>query len=283
MSSTSRTHFMWMLFLISAALFLSSKAHADESIGVASLVRNQVNGVLPSGTLEIHVGQSVIRDEIVKTSSESQAKLVFTDSTNLAVGPNSVVKLDRFVAAEASNYSKATVNALKGAFRFTTGHSEKPAYEVNTGIATIGVRGTIYELFAEPGQTTVNVLEGRVRACVREDKYKPGKSRKPRCCDVGPLPNKKSDEAEAQTVPRSFLAGKNKAVLTAEGCTLINSSGPEMDCSTAGFCEAEQYAEGLPLELPLLLPLVPPVICVAAGCFDHNNPPPTTPVFPSSP
>jgi hypothetical protein len=285
MSSASRTHCMGMLFLFSAALFIfmCSKAHAGEGIGVASLVRNQVNGVLPSGTLEIQVGQSVVRDEIIKTSSDSQAKLVFTDSTNLAVGPNSVVKLDKFVAAESSSYSKATVNALKGAFRFTTGHSEKPAYEVNTGIATIGVRGTIYELFVEPSQTTVNVLEGRVRACVREDKYKPGKSRKPRCCDVGPLPNKKSDEAEAQTAPRPSLAGGKKAVLTAEGCALEDSSGPEMDCSTAGFCDAEQYAEGLPVELPLLLPLVPPIICAAAGCFDHHTRPTPTPIFPTSP
>ena len=264
MSSSFSMRLMLMSVLIEAAVFMVTEVRAEENIGVASLIRNYVNGVLPTRTFEINVGESVIRDEIVKTGSDSQAKIVFTDSTNLAVGPNSIVKLDTFVAAQPGNYSQATLNVLKGAFRFTTGHSEKPAYEVHTPVATIGVRGTIYELFVEPRQTTINMLEGRVRACVKADKYRESESRRPRCCDVDARDRNK------------------KAILNPEGCVLTNSSGPEMDCSTAGFCDTEQYAAGLPLEFPLLLPLLPlpPAICAAAGCFEQNTPRPPLPVSP---
>lgn len=149
--------------LAAAAVFVAADVRAYENIGVASFVRNEVNGVLPTRTVLINVGENVVRDEIVKTSQDSVAKLVFTDSSNLSIGPNSVVKLDKFVAAGPSNYGKATINVLKGAFRFTTGHFDKRAYEVKTGVASIGVRGTIYEGRAEAHRTILNVIEGLVR------------------------------------------------------------------------------------------------------------------------
>lgn len=151
------------LCLLLAAAIVAGEVHAYENIGVASFVRNEVTGVLPTRSVVINVGENVVRDEIVKTSQDSVAKLVFTDSSNLSIGPNSMVKLDKFVAAGASSYGKETINVLKGAFRFTTGHFDKRAYEVKTGVATIGVRGTIYEGRAEPNRTILNVLEGAVR------------------------------------------------------------------------------------------------------------------------
>ncbi len=149
--------------LLLAAAIVAGDVHAYENIGVASFVRNEVTGVLPTRSVLINVGENVVRDEIVKTSQDSVAKLVFTDSSNLSIGPNSMVKLDKFVAAGASSYGKETINVLKGTFRFTTGHFDKRAYEVKTGVATIGVRGTIYEGRAEPNRTILNVLEGVVR------------------------------------------------------------------------------------------------------------------------
>ncbi len=151
------------LCLLLAAAIVAGDVRAYENIGVASFVRNEVTGVLPTRSVVINVGENVVRDEIVKTSQDSVAKLVFTDSSNLSIGPNSMVKLDKFVAAGASSYGKETINVLKGAFRFTTGHFDKRAYEVKTGVATIGVRGTIYEGRAEPNRTILNVLEGAVR------------------------------------------------------------------------------------------------------------------------
>ena len=117
---------------------------------------------MPTGDVQINVGESVIRNEIVKTAAESWTKLVFSDSTNLSVGPNATVRLSNFVSAGPSSYGKATIDIAKGAFRFATGHSEKRAYEINTGVATIGVRGTVFDGDSETGSTKLHVASGAV-------------------------------------------------------------------------------------------------------------------------
>ena len=158
-----RRHQAWLCCLLAAGTTsLSAEVRADETIGVASVVRNNVNGVLPSRTFQINVGEQVVRDETVETAQDSSAKIVFTDSTNLAIGPNSAVKLNNFVSSGPSSYGKATVDVAKGVFRFTTGHSDKRAYEINTGVATIGVRGTIFEGEKTPRRTKLHVVEGVV-------------------------------------------------------------------------------------------------------------------------
>ena len=152
------------------APYPSAPAQAEENIGVASVVRNDVTGVLVSGTVKVNVGASVFHNEVMRTAKDSSAKLVFTDSTNLAIGPNSTVKLTNFVFSGPSSYGKATINVAKGAFRFTTGHSDKGAYELNTGVATIGVRGTIFEGLVEPDETKLHVVEGIVDVRTKKGK-----------------------------------------------------------------------------------------------------------------
>jgi hypothetical protein len=157
--------------LLAAATSLAGGARADEAIGVASVVRNNVSGVLPSGAVQIDSGASVVRNEIVKTAEDSSTKLVFTDSTNLAIGPSSTVKLNNFVSAGPSTYGKATIDMAKGVFRFTTGHSDKRAYEINTGVATIGVRGTIFEVETKPHRVRLHVVDGIVNVRTKNGRF----------------------------------------------------------------------------------------------------------------
>ncbi len=163
----------WLGFLATlAAASLATGARADDdAIGVASVVRNNVSGVLPSGIVKIDTGASVVRNEVVKTAEDSSTKLVFTDSTNLAIGPSSTVRLSNFVSAGPSTYGKAAIDVAKGVFRFTTGHSDKRAYEITTGVATIGVRGTIFEGESTPGRTRLHVVNGIVNVRTKNGKY----------------------------------------------------------------------------------------------------------------
>ena len=52
-----------------------------------------------------------------------------------------------------------------GAFRFVTGHSDKNAYKITTGIATIGVRGTTLDILSQRGRTVVVLQDGASRVC----------------------------------------------------------------------------------------------------------------------
>lgn len=156
--------------LLMAVLGTSSMitgATAAERIGSTEIARNVVQQIAGATATPIQANDNVFANESVRTGVESAAKFVFSDSTNLAIGPTSNVKLDRFVYSGDSNYAKAAVKFTTGAFRFTTGVSDKKAYELKTDTATIGVRGTVFDVLVQHGQTTVTLVEGEVVVCPR--------------------------------------------------------------------------------------------------------------------
>ena len=157
------------VFLISVLLPLTGlaldPAHAQTRVGEAVLVQNQVARVAGSLTMPISVGDGLMRDETVRTGTESAAKLVMADSTNLSIGPNASITLDRTVFNDEHSYREIAIKLATGAFRFVTGHSEKAAYTIKTPIASIGVRGTVLDILSQRGKTTVVLQEGASRVC----------------------------------------------------------------------------------------------------------------------
>ena len=153
-----------MVFALTAAGGAAGGAMAQQAIGSTSLAQNQVTREAGGASGVLTVGDSVFLNEIVKTGSDSLAKFVFLDSTNLAVGPVSRVTLDRFVYQGDPGAEKVAVNLAKGVFRFTTGSLDKKAYTINTPTAAIGVRGTVLDIRVG-GQTKVTLIEGQAIVC----------------------------------------------------------------------------------------------------------------------
>ena len=149
------------------ATALASPAMADDKIGSAAHAQNSVDRLLKTMTTPIKLGDDVFSNEKVRTGTDSSARFVFTDTTNLAMGPTSTVTLDRFVYSGETNYAKAAVKFTTGAFRFTTGASDKNAYQIKTDTATIGVRGTVFDVEVDRGVTTVTLVEGAIAICPR--------------------------------------------------------------------------------------------------------------------
>jgi len=148
-----------------AAAFAGSSALAETRVGEAAVVKNEVVRVNASGGAQINVGDSLLRDEVVRTGLDSATRLVMADSTNLSLGPSSTITLDRTVFDDEHTYRDIAVRLTSGAFRFVTGHSEKKAYTITTSVATIGVRGTILDILAQRGKTTVVLQEGASSVC----------------------------------------------------------------------------------------------------------------------
>jgi hypothetical protein len=142
-------------------------AAAQEHIGSAAAAHNDVTRELAGAAAPLAVGDSVFRNEVVRTGTDSAAKLVFLDSTNLGVGPISRVTLDQFVYVGESNGQKMTVNLAKGVFRFTTGALDKKAYEITTPTAAIGVRGTVLDIGVQGATSRVTLVEGQALVCPR--------------------------------------------------------------------------------------------------------------------
>jgi len=139
-------------------------AQAPARVGEAAVVKNEVLRVAAS-TTQINVGDALLRDETVRTGADSATRLVMADSTNLSLGPNATLKLDRTVFDDEHHYRDVAVRLTSGSFRFVTGHSEKAAYKITTPLATIGVRGTTLDILSQRGQTIVNLQEGASTVC----------------------------------------------------------------------------------------------------------------------
>jgi hypothetical protein len=154
-----------VLALCFAAGLAASPAHAQARVGEAAVIKNEVVRVAGPSTSQINVGDGVLRDEVVHTGLDSAARLVMADSTNLSLGPNATLKLDRTVFNDEHSYRDIAIRLTTGAFRFVTGHSEKAAYKITTSLATIGVRGTTLDILSERGKTTVVLQDGMGMVC----------------------------------------------------------------------------------------------------------------------
>ena len=154
---------------IAAVLLLGAvgPASSQSRIGAATEVKNQVSTFRKGTSVRLDQGSSVFRSEAVSTGKASAARLTFLDDTNLAIGPSSRVVLDEFVFSPARTTKALTINLARGAFRFSTGKLDKRAYKIRTSTATIGVRGTVLDIFSADGQTLVTLVDnGAALLCV---------------------------------------------------------------------------------------------------------------------
>jgi hypothetical protein len=210
-----------VLCLFALCLTGAGSAQAQTRVGEAVVVKNEVVRVTGSGSAQIKVGDGLLRDEIVRTGLDSATRLVMADSTNLSLGPNASLKLDRTVFNDAHSYRDIAIRLTAGAFRFVTGHSEKTAYKITTSLATIGVRGTTLDILHQRGKTIVVLQDGNSRVCTLSfqciDLTQPGDTA------VITSANGKVTIQKTNNPPWTFAAT----------CT-----------AAAGLCTTTQYADG---------------------------------------
>jgi hypothetical protein len=136
--------------ILGLGMTLSSLTVASE-IGAAVVVVNHVTGaVAPQKTpMELRAGIDVFQDEVVRSSDNSAARVVFQDKTTLEVAPASEVTLDQFVFDPDPALSKVAVSVVSGVARFTTGTLPKDDYKIYTPAGSLSVRGTVLDIHVD--------------------------------------------------------------------------------------------------------------------------------------
>jgi len=150
------------------ALGLSGGCAEALDIGRALSISPRVSGAVPGRTADLSSGDSVVADESISTAAAGEAHLRFLDATDLAIGPSSTVKLDRFVFDPSGKAKNFVLDATKGVFRFITGTSVHEAYQILTPAAVIGVRGTRFSFIVAGNRLNLTVNEGSVVVCPRD-------------------------------------------------------------------------------------------------------------------
>ncbi len=116
------------------------------SVGIANKVVREVKGKRGAYVRQIALKDEVYQNERISTGPGAAAEIVLRDNTRISLGPKSSLVLDKFVFDPMPSRRKVVMNAVGGVFRFVTGNSPSNSYQIKTGSATLGIRGTIFTL-----------------------------------------------------------------------------------------------------------------------------------------
>lgn len=163
-----------MLALAGGAAVAAPDTAAEPEVGTTVLTRKQVTGILGTQERQLQKGFRVHRNELVRTGPQSQVELRLDDNTRLALGADAELRLDEFAVSSDSDARSIAVRFLKGTLRFLTGRHTSETYKIETPSATIGVRGTVFDLYIGPnGDTFVLLHQGEVEICSRARSCRP--------------------------------------------------------------------------------------------------------------
>ena len=134
---------------------------------------------------ELQRGSPFYPKDTLKTDKNSKAQIVFTDNTLMTFREETVFYIDQYqypLKGEGKSVGKYIMDLIRGGFRTITGAiaNQNPSdYQVNTPVATIGVRGTDYTVYIGNGEVlymgfvsgTPCVTSGSTLCLSNETKY----------------------------------------------------------------------------------------------------------------
>lgn len=122
--------------------------------GRTGFVKGSVVARAPSGTSRaLEVGDAVFNGDTVLTAGGAYSVLVFRDGGRVTILPNTEFQIQRFQYAEAEpQNSRSFFRLVRGGLRAVTGaigKQRRNRYRMRTPVATIGIRGTGYDLLCQ--------------------------------------------------------------------------------------------------------------------------------------
>jgi hypothetical protein len=146
---------------IAAALFMASGGAIAQEGGTrllsaaltpTPLIGDVLAGEAAFGTLvnlqrrTRESAEEVFQDETVETLGGGALHIEFLDETDFRMGEDSRMVLDTFIYDPGSGDGQLLVRLSRGIFRIVSGAMPKSGCRVVTPVATIGIRGTVFEV-----------------------------------------------------------------------------------------------------------------------------------------
>lgn len=156
-----------LLILFFSTLFILPNAYAKIA-GVVLLSKGSTFATNMKGEQRSLKRRSrILEGDTLTTAADGKLQVRFVDKALLTLKANSKLDISAYQLAKADNESEEVLmNLITGGFRTITGSigkGEKSAYTVNTPAASIGIRGTNYEIAQEPsGEFVIAVWDGGI-------------------------------------------------------------------------------------------------------------------------
>jgi hypothetical protein len=150
--------FFWgkvILLFMGLHLIITQAPAADSPIGCIKTAQNNASILRSGNSIPAQIGVMVYTGDILQTDQTGSLGVIFRDDALVSLGPNSQVKIDDFVFQPDQRRFSFLSRLIQGTAAFVSGQIAKLAPEtmqVQTPIATIGVRGTRFAVQAEGGE-----------------------------------------------------------------------------------------------------------------------------------
>jgi hypothetical protein len=136
---------------------------AAAKVGVTSATDGDPLGKPPQEAERVlRIGVDVQANELITTSANDRAHLLFLDGSSLTVGPNAQLTIDKFVFDPNTKTGELAINASKGVLRLVGGKiSKNGPIVITTPASTVGIRGGITILDVKTNQTDSTFVFGK--------------------------------------------------------------------------------------------------------------------------
>ena len=150
--------------IILSLLFLVNMIYA--SVAVVSAFNGSADIYRDNQKLKVYVGVEIDTKDTIKTNDNTKIQLIFKDNTRITIGKNSDFSVEDYMYDETKpNASKAKFKFAKGLFRTISGRIgklNKKQFKISVKSATIGIRGTKFDVLVTASFVKVGVYKGAV-------------------------------------------------------------------------------------------------------------------------
>ncbi|MBO90253.1 MAG: hypothetical protein CMP14_12090 [Rickettsiales bacterium] len=140
---------------------ITTVSHSAIEIGIADIIVGDVYGRNLSKRMTS--GETLIYNQKVRTGRNSGATLQFKDNTRMTIGERAEMLLDDMVYNSQEEKLNGLVQLKRGVLRFASLKNSTVNLRIRTPVATLGIRGTVFDVLSSPRNTEVSVIVGKIR------------------------------------------------------------------------------------------------------------------------
>jgi hypothetical protein len=145
---------LWVgVFTLALAAATPALAQERTAAGRIKVASGAAFIVRDGGQIPAQIGQVVLESDGLRTGADGKVGVTLKDDTRLSLGPNSELRLERFVYTPADHGFGLVLKFVSGAATYVSGKIAKlapDAIRLETPAAIVGVRGTTLAIRVQP-------------------------------------------------------------------------------------------------------------------------------------
>jgi hypothetical protein len=133
------------LWATAVILLLGTAEAATSSVGMVKVAEGTAIVQRGDQTLPARPGLTLLEGDTLRTGADGRLGVVLRDDTRVSLGPETEIRIDRFLFAPSQGQLALVLKMLRGVAAYVSGKIAKlspDAVRVETPVAVVGVRGT---------------------------------------------------------------------------------------------------------------------------------------------